>query len=62
MKNGTLLVTKDEPARYLVTHKVSKPGGAAHHEVHFAADPGKRLITHLQLGRNWTVELSEPAL
>ena len=59
VRNGTVLVTSEEPARYLMAFKVSKPGGAAY-QVHFAAEPGKRaakdmVITGQQLAAMQTV-------
>ena len=39
--NGTLIVTSDDPSRFLMAHKVTKPGGGSY-LVHFAAEAGRR--------------------
>ena len=39
--NGTMIVTSDDPPRFLMAHKVTKPGGGSY-LVHFAAEAGRR--------------------
>ena len=38
--NGALIVTSDDPSRFLMAHKVTNPGGGSH-LVHFAAEAGR---------------------